>query len=84
MRATIAQPPPRRTLVAWAMFDWANSAFATLVVTFVYATYFTTAIAADEVTGYGAVVTRGRPERHTGGSAGPRRSARWPTVAAGG
>ena len=33
------------------MFDWANSAFATLVVTFVYATYFTTAIAADEVTG---------------------------------
>ena len=33
------------------MFDWANSAFATLVVTFVYSTYFTTAIAADEVTG---------------------------------
>ena len=33
------------------MFDWANSAFATLVVTFVYATYFTTAIASDEVTG---------------------------------
>ena len=49
MRATIAQP--RRTLAAWALFDWANSAFATLVVTFVYATYFTTAIAADEVTG---------------------------------
>ena len=49
MRATIAQP--RRTLAAWAMFDWANSAFATLVVTFVYSTYFTTAIAADEVTG---------------------------------
>ena len=51
MRATIAQPPPRRTLVAWALFDWANSAFATLVVTFVYSTYFTTAIAADKVTG---------------------------------
>ena len=49
MQATRAQP--RRTLVAWAMFDWANSAFATLVVTFVYATYFTTAIAEDEVTG---------------------------------
>ena len=49
MRATIAQP--RRTLAAWALFDWANSAFATLVVTFVYATYFTTAIAVDEVTG---------------------------------
>lgn len=49
MQASRAQP--RRTLAAWAMFDWANSAFATLVVTFVYATYFTTAIAADEVTG---------------------------------
>ena len=49
MQATCAQP--RRTLAAWAMFDWANSAFSTLVVTFVYATYFTTAIAADEVTG---------------------------------
>ncbi len=49
MQVTRAQP--RRTLAAWAMFDWANSAFATLVVTFVYATYFTTAIAADEVTG---------------------------------
>ena len=49
MQATRAQP--RRTLASWAMFDWANSAFATLVVTFVYSTYFTTAIAADEVTG---------------------------------
>ncbi len=49
MQATRAQP--RRTLAAWSMFDWANSAFATLVVTFVYSTYFTTAIAADEVTG---------------------------------
>ncbi len=49
MQATRAQP--RRTLAAWAMFDWANSAFATLVVTFVYSTYFTTAIAADEVSG---------------------------------
>ena len=49
MQVTHAQP--RRILAAWAMFDWANSAFATLVVTFVYATYFTTSIAADEVTG---------------------------------
>lgn len=26
---------------SWALFDWANSAFTTLVVTFIYATYFT-------------------------------------------
>jgi len=41
----------RRTITAWCLYDWANSAFTTLVVTFVYATYFTKAIAPDEVTG---------------------------------
>lgn len=40
-----------RTIVSWCLFDWANSAFTTLVVTFIYATYFTQAIAPDEVTG---------------------------------
>ncbi len=46
--------PPRndrRTIAAWCLYDWANSAFTTLVVTFVYATYFTKAIAPDEITG---------------------------------
>jgi UMF1 family MFS transporter len=33
------------------MYDFGNSAFTTLVVTFIYATYFTKAIAPDEVTG---------------------------------
>ncbi len=27
--------------VAWAVFDWANSAFPTIIITFVFATYFT-------------------------------------------
>lgn len=36
---------------SWALYDWANSAFTTLVVTFIYATYFTKAMAPDEVTG---------------------------------
>lgn len=33
------------------MYDFANSAFTTLVITFVYATYFTQAIAPDPITG---------------------------------
>lgn len=33
------------------MFDWANSAFTTLVITFIYSTYFTKAMAPDENTG---------------------------------
>jgi UMF1 family MFS transporter len=40
-----------KVIFSWAMYDWANSAFTTLVVTFVYATYFTAALAPDEVTG---------------------------------
>ena len=33
------------------MYDWANSAFGTLIGTFIYSTYFTQAIAPDELTG---------------------------------
>jgi MFS transporter, UMF1 family len=39
------QTAKRRTVFSWAMFDFANSAFTTLVVTFIYSTYFTTEIA---------------------------------------
>jgi MFS transporter, UMF1 family len=40
-----------RVIWSWAFYDWANSAFTTLVVTFIYATYFTKAMAPDEITG---------------------------------
>ena len=41
----------KRTLWAWAMYDFANSAFTTLVVTFIYGTYFTKVISPDEILG---------------------------------
>ncbi len=41
----------RRTVWSWSLYDFANSAFTTLVVTFLYATYFTQEIAADEIQG---------------------------------
>ena len=44
-------PLDRRGIASWALYDFANSSFTTLVVTFIYATYFTKGIAADEVTG---------------------------------
>lgn len=34
-------------LAAWAVYDWANSAFATVIQTFVFAPYFTEQVAAD-------------------------------------
>ena len=36
---------------AWALFDWANSPFNTLIITFVFPAYFATAIIGDQVRG---------------------------------
>jgi len=41
----------RKPVIAFCLFDFANSAFTTIVVTFVFATYFATGIAADPATG---------------------------------
>ena len=41
----------RKGLVSWALYDWANSAFPTVIITFVFGTYFTKGIAIDEITG---------------------------------
>jgi UMF1 family MFS transporter len=41
----------RRTIWGWVLYDFANSAYTTLIVTFIYAVYFTQQIAPDEVTG---------------------------------
>ena len=41
----------RRAVASWVLYDFANSPFTTLVVTFVYATYFADAIASNSVEG---------------------------------
>ncbi|MFT4606038.1 MAG: UMF1 family MFS transporter, partial [Rhodothermales bacterium] len=41
----------RRAIASWSLYDFANSAFTTLIVTFIYAAYFTGAIAPDPETG---------------------------------
>lgn len=41
----------RTAVWSWCLYDFANSPFTTLVVTFVYATFFTEVIASDSVTG---------------------------------
>ncbi len=46
-----SSPSRRRAVVSWALYDFANSSFTTLVVTFIYATYFTKSIAANETLG---------------------------------
>ena len=39
------------SIPSWILFDFANSAYTTLVVTFIYGTYFVKSIAPDEITG---------------------------------
>jgi UMF1 family MFS transporter len=41
----------RRARVAWCFYDWANSSFPTVIVTFVFSTYFATSVAADSASG---------------------------------
>jgi UMF1 family MFS transporter len=38
-------------VISWSLYDFANSAFTTLIVTFIYSTYFTKSIAANEIEG---------------------------------
>ena len=38
-------------LAAWALYDWANSAFPTIILTFVFASYFTRQVAPNETLG---------------------------------
>jgi UMF1 family MFS transporter len=46
---TIAKPIQgnRTAIIAWCLYDWANSAFPTIIVTFVFSAYFTSAVAPD-------------------------------------
>ena len=48
----IAPPPSaRRAKAAWCFYDWANSAFPTVIVTFVFAAYFAKAVAPNPTEG---------------------------------
>jgi len=41
----------RRAIVGWALFDFANSAYTTLIVTFIYSSFFTGYMVLDAATG---------------------------------
>ena len=48
---TVPKTADRRGVFSWCLYDWANSAFPTVIITFVFATYFTGSVAADKITG---------------------------------
>lgn len=41
----------RKALWSWALYDWANSAFFTIILTFIFAQYFTQGVIQDDVAG---------------------------------
>lgn len=43
--------PDRRAIFSWCMFDWANSPYPTIIVTFVFSAYFAKGIVGDEIEG---------------------------------
>jgi len=49
-------PAPRRAIFAWAMYDFANSGFTTVVLTAVYNAYFVGVIAASAHAGRGTLL----------------------------
>ena len=51
MRETAAERRDLKPIIAFCLYDFGNSAFTTIIVTFVFATYFATGIAADATTG---------------------------------
>ncbi|MHA1113269.1 MAG: MFS transporter [Alphaproteobacteria bacterium] len=51
MAARGAAGEDRRALFAWCVYDWANSAFPTVILTFVFAAYFARGVAETPVQG---------------------------------
>lgn len=46
------QPDQRPvTIAAWCMYDWASASYSIIVMTFIFATYFTTKVAQNEIVG---------------------------------
>ena len=52
---TAASTTPRLTgragIAGWCLYDWANSAFTTVITTFIFAAYFTSAVAENDTVG---------------------------------
>jgi UMF1 family MFS transporter len=50
----MSKPASRSALAAWCLYDWANSAYPTVIITFVFSAYVTQKVAPDPVTGTAA------------------------------
>lgn len=44
-------PATRKSVFSWCLYDWANTAFGTIIITFIYSVYFSTVVVGDETLG---------------------------------
>ncbi|PZO82868.1 MAG: MFS transporter [Micavibrio aeruginosavorus] len=47
----LAPPGAKKSIFAWCLYDWANSAFSTVIITFVFSVFFTRGMIGDETHG---------------------------------
>lgn len=47
----LSPPGAKRSIFSWCLYDWANSAFATVIITFVFSVFFTRGMIGDETRG---------------------------------
>ncbi len=48
----MTKPGRRRGILSWCLFDWANSPTSTVVITFIFAPYFTRGVVGNEAEGF--------------------------------
>ncbi len=44
-------PQTRKSVFSWCLYDWANTAFGTVIITFIYSVFFSRAVIGDETLG---------------------------------
>lgn len=47
----LAPPGAKKSIFAWCLYDWANSAFSTVIITFIFSVFFTRGMIGDETLG---------------------------------
>jgi UMF1 family MFS transporter len=47
----LAPPGAKKSIFSWCLYDWANSAFSTVIITFVFSVFFTRGMIGDETLG---------------------------------